>query len=133
MSCISHGDLCLTELDHARINKLLAGQRSSPFHALLEVADIVAPTEVDPDVVTLYSQILVRDEASSELFKITLCYPQDSEPSSGFISVLSPVGLALLGRRVGSTSGWTLPSGEQRRLTIVDMLFQPEASGDYSL
>ena len=64
--------------------------------------------------------------------KLTLCYPDDAEPSAGFISVLSPVGLALLGRRVGAQVSWTMPSGKQRLLTIDAMLFQPEASGDHT-
>ena len=82
-------------------------------------------------MVTLYSQVLVTQD-DGEQHKLTLCYPDDAEPNAGFISVLSPVGLALLGRRVGAQVSWTMPSGKQRLLTIDAMLFQPEASGDHT-
>ncbi|MFN4115451.1 MAG: GreA/GreB family elongation factor [Inhella sp.] len=62
---------------------------------------------------------------------LTLCYPLDAEPGRGFISVLSPVGSAPLGRRVGDLIGWRTPLGELRQLRIAALLFQPEASGDY--
>jgi hypothetical protein len=58
---------------------------------------------VRPDVVTMYSQVLLQDTRSGQRNTLTLCYPADAEPAVGFVSVLSPVGSALLGLRVGST------------------------------
>jgi regulator of nucleoside diphosphate kinase len=87
---------------------------------------------VPADVVTMYSQVLVRDRASAEVSKLTLCYPADAEPDTGFISVLSPMGAALIGRRVGERVRSALPAGQERELVIETLLFQPEASGDYT-
>ena len=63
---------------------------------------------------------------------MTLCYPADTDPARGFISVLAPLGASLLGLREGDVAGWTSPLGEERQTRIVEILFQPEASGDYT-
>ena len=62
---------------------------------------------------------------------LTLCYPQDAEPAAGFISVLSPVGISLLGLRVGDMAKWQTPHGEECSATIESIQYQPEATGDY--
>ncbi|MDP3522582.1 MAG: GreA/GreB family elongation factor [Hydrogenophaga sp.] len=131
MSNIAPGELWLTKLDHGRLFKLHGGQPPEPLTDVLDSAELVESAHVRPDVVTLYSQVLVTHD-DGEQRKLTLCYPEDAEPSEGFISVLSPVGLALLGRCVGSHAHWTLPSGKQRVLSIDAVLFQPESSGDYT-
>ena len=64
--------------------------------------------------------------------KLTLCYPDDAEPAQGFISVLSPVGASLLGLRVGAQAQWHTPQGEPRSAQVRAILFQPEATGDYT-
>ena len=137
---MTHADIgtrMLTELDHARIERLLA--RSSrpapdePLHSLLDDAEIVPPRQVPPDVVTMYAQVTAEDPLDGTRRKLTVCYPQDAEPNAGFVSVLSPIGTALLGRRRGETIEWVAPTGSAQRLHIVELLFQPEASGDYML
>ena len=64
--------------------------------------------------------------------KLTLCYPRDAEPGSGLVSVLSPFGLSLPGRHVGASVRWRSPDGSERRAEVDAILFQPEASGDYT-
>ena len=131
MSNIAPGELWLTQLDHGRLFKLNGGHPPEPLTDLLDSAELIDSAHVRPDVVTLYSQVLVTQD-DGEQRKLTLCYPDDAEPGAGFISVLSPVGLALLGRCVGAQVSWTLPSGKQRLLRIDAVLFQPESSGDYT-
>ena len=80
----------------------------------------------------MYSQVIVEDLASKKRQKLTLCYPNDAEPHQGFISVLSPVGASLLGQRVGAIARWRTPNGDGCAAEIVTLLFQPEASGDYT-
>jgi regulator of nucleoside diphosphate kinase len=127
------GERTLTELDHARLTKLLD---QSPHHpvleALLESTDVIRSREVPPDIVTMYSQLTLVDTRSGEQRKLTLCYPQDADPASGFVSVLSPVGISLIGLRLGATASWTLPGGAQGSARVAEILFQPEASGDYT-
>src|SRR5690606_7190459 len=126
----------LTELDHVRIDRLLARadlRSDEALHALLDDADIVPPRQVPPDVVTMYTQVTVEAPDGGSRRKLAVCYPEDAEPNAGFVSVLSPIGTALLGRRRGDTVEWVTPSGAVQRLRIVELLFQPEASGDYTM
>lgn len=131
----------LTELDHVRLLNLARRHTRvdgapAPCPAIQEVLDtcaIVPSRQAPPDVVTMYSQVVLRDLPAGERSTLTLCYPADAEPASGFISVLSPVGTSLLGMREGSVARWLTPAGEARAAEIVAILFQPEDSGDYTL
>lgn len=128
----------LTELDHARLSKIARTQPTSlpdtvlePLQDLLIDAQTVPAREVRADIVTMYAQIQVRLNGSEALSKIALCYPEDAEPASGFVSVLSPMGLALLGLGLGQTAHWRSPTDEPMTAQVEAILFQPEASGDY--
>ena len=131
----------LTELDHLRISNLVRsrGRLSVPealapvLEELIEGADLVDSRAVPPDVVTMYSQVLIADQATGVRSQLTLCYPADAEPAAGFVSVLSPVGAGLLGMSVGQIASWDTPQGETTEAEIVGLLFQPEESGDYLL
>ena len=131
----------LSELDHVRLARLAqrhdaataSSAESSRLEALLDDAELVSPRAVPPDVVTMYSQVLLADIDSGRRYTVTLCYPSDAEPASGFVSVLSPIGAGLLGRRVGTIARWRTPGGNEAGAEVVALLFQPEASGDYTL
>ena len=131
----------LTELDHVRLLNLLrrdARSDGSPAHlpTLKDVFDasaLVPSREVAPDVVTMYSQVLLEDVQTSQRNTLTLCYPADAEPAVGLVSVLSPVGSALLGLHVGSIARWRTPSGGEKAAEVLAILFQPESSGDYAM
>src|SRR5690606_26184207 len=133
MSAILSGERVLTELDFARLARLDDGRLPDDLAAGLAAADLTASREVPADVVTMYSQVVIRHGGTGTRQKLTLCYPEDAEPAEGFISVLSPVGTSLLGLRVGATARWQTPHGDERCATIESILFQPEASGDYTL
>jgi regulator of nucleoside diphosphate kinase len=128
----------LTELDHVRLLRLVA-QAGAPLppgaeaiQDLLDNSDVVAPRAVPPTVLTMYTQLLLQDPAGGPAQKLTLCYPADADPAQGFVSVLSPVGAALIGLRVGEMARWNTPAGVPATARIVSILFQPEASGDYT-
>lgn len=131
----------LTELDHVRLLNLLrrdargGGSPAQPqaLDDLLDGASLVPSREVMPDIVTMYSRVLLQDPQTGQRSTLTLCYPADAEPALGFVSVLSPVGSALLGLRVGSTARWATPTGERKAAEILAILFQPESSGDYEM
>ena len=84
----------LTPLDHIRLTRIASWARQG-MEELLASCDLVAAPAIPPDVVTMYSQVLLADTESGECSKLTLCYPADAEPEKGFISVLSPVGTSL--------------------------------------
>ncbi len=129
----------LTELDHARLARLSRGPAGvspapteGPLGDLLDTAELVPPRAVSADVVTMYSQVELADLATGQRSRLTVCYPADAEPAAGFVSVLSPVGAGLIGRRVGSVARWRTPDGEERAAEVVALLFQPESTGDYT-
>jgi regulator of nucleoside diphosphate kinase len=131
----------LTELDHVRLTKLLHrhkvdGTRLSQALLIEDVLDwalVVPAREVSPDVVTMYSQVLLRDLATDERSSFTLCYPSHANPDANLVSVLSPVGWSLLGLKVGAIARWTTPRGEERAAEVLAVLFQPESTGDYAM
>ncbi len=127
----------LTRIDHVRLMRLVAQPRAfAGAEAMLEIldsSDLVASPAVPATVVTMYTQVLLEDALQvREPYKLTLCYPEHAEPAEGFISVLSPVGRALLGMRVGEVARWRTPGGGEGAARILSILFQPEASGDYT-
>lgn len=119
----------LTELDFARLRKLAAMQADEALDRLLADADVVPGREVDADVVTMYTRFELEDE-HGEHHTLAICWPQDADPATGFISVLSPLGRSAIGLRAGAALRWRTPAGEANG-RIAAVLFQPEASGDY--
>lgn len=121
----------VTELDHARILRLARqGGQTSALVDAVEAADLVTPRAVPADVVTMNTRLSAAAGDGSE-HQITLCYPQQADAGAGRLSVLSPAGTALLGRRVGAWARWSVPGGTEGALRITGIAFQPEASGDY--
>lgn len=131
MPATIHGERTLTELDFVRLGKL-TGPQPPALAELLDMADVMPSREVPADIVTMNSQVEVEDPATRERHKITLCYPGDSQPGAGFVSVLSPVGIGLLGVKTGALARWDMPNGTEGATRVVAVLYQPEASGDFT-
>lgn len=138
MQANSQGHRTLTMLDHVRLEALLrrtapAAGSQTPLAELLDAAELVPSRQVDPDIVTMYSQVVLSEGTDGGRRKLTLCYPPDADVDAGFVSVLSPIGASLLGRRVGDIARWRTPAGGVLAAEVLAILFQPEASGDYTL
>ena len=131
MFAAMNGERTLTELDFARL-MLKGGQLPAELESCFEFPHLVSSREIPADVITMYSQVEIVDPLSHRRQKLTICYPRDAEPTLGFISVLSPVGASLLGLSVGATAHWRTPTGDLCTAQIAALLFQPEASGDYT-
>ena len=135
---IQTGERVLTELDRVRLASIASRGsrarllRSRGLDAVLDYALVVPSRRVASDIVTMYSEVLLRFVDDGIERKLTLCYPGDAEPQSGFVSVLSPIGLSLLGQQVGATVRWESPDGTERMAVVDSIVFQPEASGDYT-
>jgi regulator of nucleoside diphosphate kinase len=97
----------------------------------LQRATVVAAADIPPDVITMNSRARLHDLDQNETLDYTLVYPQDADFSLGRISVVAPIGAALLGYRVGDEIQWAVPGGT-RRLRVDEVLYQPEAAGDFS-
>ena len=131
----THPPLLLSRLDCERIESLLEqpGMRPGDHAALLaELArgDIVEPAQVPGDVITMNSTARFRDETSGDERELTLVYPKDADGSADRLSVLAPVGSALLGLRVGHRIDWPLPGGRTTALRVLSIRYQPEAAGE---
>ncbi len=98
----------------------------------LERAQIVPSQNVPSKVVTMNSRVILRDIDTFEEMIFTLVFPKDADIQSGLISVLAPVGTAILGYREGDVVEWPVPSGV-KRISIEKILYQPEAQGDFDL
>mgnify|MGYP003575061064 CR=1 FL=1 len=96
----------------------------------LDRAEIVRPEEIPTDVVTMNSTFRLLDLDSGEEPVYTLVFPAKADSSSGKISVLAPIGTAMLGCRVGDTVEWEVPAG-LKKLKVKEIVYQPEAAGDY--
>ncbi len=95
-------------------------------------AEIVDPQKIPRDVVTMNSLVKFRDLSSQEIYMYSIVYPTDADFDNGKISVLAPIGMALLGYRVGDVVEWPVPAG-MRRLKVEEVLYQPEAAGQFEL
>lgn len=130
----SNQKLHLTPQDFDRLERLVGISSKSPNVVALEEeidrAVIVEREALPPDVVTMNSRIRFADEESGEESEVTLVYPSEADASSGRISVLAPIGTALLGLTVGGSIEWTMPNGSRRRLRVLAVPYQPEAAGD---
>jgi regulator of nucleoside diphosphate kinase len=98
----------------------------------LDRGQIVPADAVPKGVVTMHSQVRVRDLKAHESETYTLVYPDEADINESKLSVLAPLGMALLGTRVGEIVKFDAPAGP-RRLKIEKILYQPEASGDFHL
>jgi len=98
----------------------------------LREAEVVTPPEAPPDLITMRTTFRVVELATGEGRTFTLTYPHEADPGHGGLSVLDPLGSAVLGKRVGETVDISLP-GSTRRVWIDEILYQPEAAGRYDL
>jgi len=137
---LSRTDIIITEKDFDRLQGVVDSPRYRATHATLlmglknelERGKVVAADEVPKRVVTMHSQVRIRDLRTDDLETYTLVYPEDADINDGKLSVLAPLGTALLGTRVGQVVKFDVPAG-QRRLKVEKILYQPEAAGDFHL
>jgi len=134
---MSRPTIIINELDAERIDRLLekAEFASLPvadtLNEELDRAQMCTPESMPHDVVTMNSQVKFRNLTTGEELTRTLVYPAQMTDSSAQLSVLAPVGAALLGLRTGDTIHWELPGGASAHLEVLALLYQPEAAGDY--
>jgi len=131
----------ITDNDMTRLEELLevAGENVTRDNKHLEElssellkAEVVNSAEIPANVVTMNSQVLLLDMDTNESKTYQLVFPRDANLEQNRISILAPIGTAMLGCRVGNVIRWNAPAGV-RRMKIAKILYQPEAAGDYHL
>ncbi|HEY3521133.1 MAG TPA: nucleoside diphosphate kinase regulator [Rhodanobacteraceae bacterium] len=128
--------ITISSLDLQRLEAMLesAQYRDQPGAAALqeelERAQVLEPKDLPPDVVSMNSIAECVEEGSGRMHELTLVYPRDADAAQSRVSVLAPVGMALLGLRVGQGIDWPAPGGTLR-LRVTAIRYQPEAAGEY--
>jgi regulator of nucleoside diphosphate kinase len=137
----------LTERDALRLRATLAKallesmtSGDGPAEDVLELlatalrsAVVVPPERIPADVVTMRSRLVLKDAESGRRREIVLVYPEEERSHDGQISVLSPMGVALLGLSEGALVAWPLPSGRTAVLRVESVQYQPEAAEEFHL
>lgn len=129
-------NIVVSSVDMERLETLLhalPSAQSATRHALLEElsrAELVEPADMPPHVVTMNSRVRFALDQPAEEFTLTLAYPKDMHSGDDRISVLAPVGNALIGLAAGDSIDWTRPDGAAFKLTVLDVLYQPERAGE---
>jgi len=138
---MSNHPIQVTTFDLERLRNLIETYRSSgkvkkePLDELekeLDRAVVVDPSEISGEVVTMNSTICMEDMHTGDQRTISLVFPSDADLDRGKISILAPVGMALLGYRKDATIEWKVPSGI-RKFKITRIVYQPEAAGRFDI
>ena len=130
---MSKPSIVLSRTDVERIEALLdrlppaQAQAHAALQAELERAEVREPAAMPTDVVTMNSVVSFEDERGERL-TLTLVYPA-AAGAPGTVSILAPVGSALLGLTRGQQIDWPMPDGQLRRLRVVEVTYQPETAG----
>ena len=127
----------ITAADMERLRRLVAAQRNpraelKSLCSELDRARVVAPDEIPQDVITMNSKARLRELVTDDVMTYTVVFPDKADYEARRISVLAPIGTAMLGRREGSEFEWEVPAGRVR-IRVEKVLYQPEAARDFHL
>ena len=134
-------EIIMNSLDTTRIREKIrlvkAGNTYSPTEiekliAELNRAKIMEPTKIPGDVITMHSIVKVKYINTHKDFTLQLVYPEEANIKENKISIFAPIGIALLGYKKGDIISWKTPGGNVK-IKIEDILYQPEAAGDFQL
>ena len=98
----------------------------------LDKGEVVNSRDIPDNIITMNSKVRLRDINTQKEMICWLVFPDDSNADQGKISILAPIGTALLGYKVGDIIEWKVPAG-LTKLKVEEILYQPEAAGDYQL
>ena len=131
----------LTKNDYTRIYKSITDAKNSKtinsneaekLLSELSKAEIVPSEKIDKDVVTMNSEVKLFFENTQKEQSFKIVYPQDANLKENKISIFSPIATALIGYKIGDEIEWIVPGG-MTKIKIVDLIYQPEAAGDFDL
>lgn len=129
--------ITVTRLDMQRLEQMLDNlddydAAAEALEAELGRANLVGHTEIANDIVTMNSKAHCYEENSCSEYQLTLVYPEQAG-IEGNVSILAPIGTALLGLSAGQTIEWQTPKGKVLKLTLKRVEYQPEAQQEYTL
>ena len=136
---MENNKITLTKIDFLRLTNLINREKEinkrdqDNLLKLLEElnkAIIVAPEDIDNNVVTMNSEVKFTDLSSNKNIQMKIVYPKDADINKKNVSILAPIGTALLGYKKGDIVEWNVPGGKKRYL-INEIIYQPEDNGEY--
>ncbi|MQY65068.1 MAG: nucleoside diphosphate kinase regulator [Clostridia bacterium] len=131
----------ITDSDKKRLKQLIRDARVfgseheiylKKLEGELNRGKVVKSKGIPKDVITMNSKVRLKDLATREEMIYSLVFPDSADPDQNKISILAPIGTALLGYKVGDVIEWKVPA-RLRKLKVLEVLYQPEAAGDYHL
>jgi regulator of nucleoside diphosphate kinase len=137
---MKHNDILITINDYQRLTGLIGFaslEQKMPdivnrLNNKFKTAKMLTQDRILGNVITMNSRVLLKEVSQGREAEVTVTYPQDADGREGRISVFSPIGIALLGRQVGDSVSWKVPSGIGQ-FEIIKIIYQPEAVGHYHL
>ncbi|MDZ4082877.1 MAG: nucleoside diphosphate kinase regulator [Bdellovibrionales bacterium] len=118
-------DIYILKADYEKLSNLAANSESRTSELLeaeLDRAKILSDDEFSESIVKMGSLVKYKDMESEKVLEITLVYPEEANLEAGRVSILAPIGIALLGLKVGSVIRWPMPSGHEKELKVVEIL-----------
>ena len=134
-------DIYITEFDMDRLMSMIEGAQTGAKRNKEHLAELerellrgklVEPEQIPRDVITMNSKVIICDRETGEKTTYTLVFPADANLEQNKLSILAPLGTALLGYRKGDIIEWEMPSGV-KKIEVLDILYQPEAAGKFDL
>lgn len=128
----------ITEKDMERLRSLIEiyDGKDRPYLDRLEEeldrAHIVDPRNIPSDVITMNSVVRIRDLDTGDEETLVLVFPGKAGVARNTVSILAPIGTALIGYREGDRIEWEVPAGI-KRIQVVEVVYQPERLGNYDL
>ena len=120
--------IIITKYDKIRLKSFI----NDALRKELNRAKLVDPKDIPNDVITMNSKFKLKDLDSGDEIIYTLVFPEDADIYKNKISIYAPMGIALIGYRVGDIIEWPVPGGILR-IEVLEIIYQPEASGDFNL
>lgn len=131
----------ITENDLRKLRGLVTSSRETlkqdekclrSLEGELNRAKVVKSQDIPSDVITMNSEVHLKDIKTKEEMTYRLVFPHQADADKGYVSIFAPIGTALLGYKVGDIIEWNVPAGIAK-LEVRKIIYQPEAAGDYHL
>ena len=120
--------IIITKYDKERLKSLINDELRKEINR----AKVVDPEDIPNDVITMNSKFILKDLDSGEEMIYTLVFPEDADINKNKISIYAPMGIAVIGYRIGDIIEWPVPGGKLR-IKVLEIRYLPEASGDFNL
>lgn len=130
----------ITDYDLLKLDKILVSATPDllksnlfkEFAVIILAAQVVPQRSISGRVITMNSRVRLLELTTNKEIEVTITYPQEANANERLVSVVSNIGLALIGRKLGDIVSWPIPKGIGQ-FEIVEVTYQPEAVGDYHL